>query len=132
MPANLSSEALTRGVRIRVVPTFDSERSRIDAGMWFFLYTVTISNHSVTTVQLLARHWIVTDETGRVDEVRGGGVVGEQPILPPGDEFTYTSGCPLKTPTGTMEGSYRMITEDGELFDAVVAPFILSEPYEVN
>lgn len=132
MPADFSSEALTRGIRVHVVPTFDPQRSRIDSELWFFLYTVTISNLSDTTVQLLARHWIVTDENGRVEEVRGGGVVGEQPILAPGEEFTYTSGCPLKTPTGSMKGSYRMRTEGGDPFDAVVAPFVLSEPYEVN
>ena len=127
-----SSEAVTRGIRIHVEPEYDPSRSRPLAGQWFFLYTVTISNEGPETVQLMTRHWIITDERGRVEEVEGPGVVGEQPVLAPGQGFRYTSGCPLPTATGTMHGSYRMVTAGGDAFDAEIAPFTLSEPYTVN
>jgi ApaG protein len=97
-----------------------------------FLYTVEISNESRETVQLLTRHWIITDGTGHIEEVRGPGVVGKQPVLGPGQSFRYTSGCPLPTPFGTMHGTYQMITQAGEQFDAEIAPFTLSEPYTVH
>ena len=126
-----SSEAVTRGIRVHVEPQFDPARSR-PPELWFFLYTVTISNEGPETVQLISRHWIITDEENRVEEVRGPGVVGEQPVLAPGEKFRYTSGCPLKTATGTMHGSYQMVGEDGEGFDAEIAAFTLSEPYTVN
>ena len=83
-------------------------------------------------MQLISRHWIITDEENRVEEVRGPGVVGEQPVLAPGESFRYTSGCPLRTATGTMHGSYQMVTSGGERFDAEIAAFTLSEPYTVN
>jgi ApaG protein len=83
-------------------------------------------------VRLLSRHWIITDGGGHIEEVKGPGVVGQQPVLGPGETFTYTSGCPLSTPFGKMEGTYQMATRDGEFFDAVVAPFTLSEPYTVH
>ncbi len=126
------SEALTNGVRVRVESTFDPLRSRVAENLWFFLYTITIANEGDRQVQLLSRHWIITDEAGRIEEVRGTGVVGEQPVLEPGEAFEYTSGCPLPTPTGTMQGTYFMCTGEGELFEAEVAPFLLSEPYLVN
>ena len=100
--------------------------------LWFFLYTVTIRNESSETVQLQSRHWIITDEATHVEEVRGPGVVGEQPVLAPEESFQYTSGCPLQTPTGSMHGTYQMITSNGESFDAEIATFVLSEPYTVN
>ena len=90
------------------------------------------SNESAETAQLITRHWVITDGTGRVEEVRGPGVVGKQPVLNPGESFTYTSGCPLTTPFGVMEGSYQMVTAGGEQFDARIAPFTLSEPYTVH
>ena len=127
-----SSEAVTRGVKIHAEPEFDPTRSRPEESLWFFLYTVTIENQGSETVQLLSRHWVITDEENRVEEVRGPGVVGEQPVLQPGESFRYTSGCPLKTATGSMHGTYQMINADGESFDAVIAPFTLSEPYTVN
>lgn len=131
-PANqlpdFSSEAVTRGIRVRVEPQFDPARSRPAAGQWFFLYTVTIENRSEETVQLVSRHWIITDGVGRVEEVRGDGVVGEQPRLEPGQSFRYTSGCPLRTDVGKMEGSYQMATADGESFDVTIAPFTLCAP----
>ncbi len=95
---------------------------------WFFLYTVTITNQGASTVQLLDRHWIITDANGAVEEVRGPGVVGRQPVLRPGESFEYTSGCPLATPFGSMNGSYRMVDDTGESFEATIAPFALSEP----
>ena len=126
------SEAVTRGVRVRVKSMYDAERSRPAQNQWFFLYTIRISNEGGQTVQLLTRHWIITDAAGHVEEVRGPGVVGEQPILAPGESFEYTSGCPLTTPFGSMKGTYQMVTRDGECFDAEIAEFELSEPYTVH
>lgn len=127
-----SSETVTRGIKIHVEPEYDPHRSQPTEGLWFYLYTVTIKNEGTETAQLLSRHWVITDEASQVEEVRGPGVVGEQPVLAPGETFRYTSGCPLKTSTGTMHGSYQMITSNGEQFDAEIAPFVLSEPYSVN
>jgi ApaG protein len=127
-----TSEAVTRGVRVRVSSRFSPERSSAAAGHWFFSYTVTIANEGAETVQLLTRHWIITDGDGHVEEVRGPGVVGRHPVLRPGESFTYTSGCPLSTAFGKMEGSYQMVTAGGEAFDARIAPFTLSEPYTVH
>ncbi|MDH3745170.1 MAG: Co2+/Mg2+ efflux protein ApaG [Acidobacteriota bacterium] len=128
-PANdFSSEAITRGIRVRVEPQFDPHRSHPETSQWFFLYTVTIENQGKETVQLLTRHWIITDGGGEVEEVRGPGVVGEQPLLGPSQSFRYTSGCPLTTDVGKMEGSYQMATDEGELFDIAIAPFTLCAP----
>jgi|SRR5690349_5128359 ApaG protein len=127
-----TSDAVTRGVRVHVESEYAAERSQPSQNQWFFLYTITISNEGGETVQLLTRHWIITDATGRVEEVQGPGVVGKQPILKPGDSFTYTSGCPLNTPFGVMQGTYQMVTDGGEHFDATIAPFTLSEPYTVH
>jgi ApaG protein len=127
-----TSEATTRGVRVSVVSEYSMSRSKPDAHQWFFLYTITIANESTETVQLLSRHWIITDGKGQVEEVKGPGVVGEQPVLAPGQSFTYTSGCPLGTSFGKMEGTYQMVTRAGERFDVQIAPFTLSEPYTVH
>jgi ApaG protein len=127
-----TSEALTRGIRVNVRAVFDPSRSHLADNQWFFLYTITITNESDEIVQLMSRHWIIEDELSRVEEVRGPGVVGEQPIILPGESFEYTSGCPLPTPFGTMRGSYQMVTVEGESFDAAIARFTLSEPYLVN
>jgi ApaG protein len=127
-----TSEAVTRGVRVQVLAEYARERSDPGKNQWFFLYTITISNEGPETVQLLTRHWTITDGTGHIEEVRGPGVVGKQPILKNGESFEYTSGCPLTTPFGVMEGTYQMITEGGDRFDAKVAPFTLSEPYTVH
>ena len=127
-----NSEALTRGIRVRVQSEYSPDQSAPSKNQWFFLYTVSISNESADTVQLLTRHWIITDGTGHIEEVRGPGVVGKQPTLKPGESFEYTSGCPLTTPFGVMEGTYQMVTQDGERFDAKIAPFTLSEPYTVH
>jgi ApaG protein len=127
-----TSEATTRGVRIQVVARYSPERSQPSGNKWFFLYTVTISNESSETVQLLTRHWVVTDGSGSVDEVRGPGVVGKQPTLAPGESFEYTSGWPLPAPFGILQGSYQMVTDLGERFDAKIAPVTLSEAYTVH
>jgi ApaG protein len=130
--AMFTSDATTRGVQVSVVSEYAPERSRPDEKHWFFLYTITISNNSEVAVQLISRHWVITDGNGHVEEVKGPGVVGEQPVLSPGESFTYTSGCPLRTPFGKMEGTYQMVTADAQQFDAKVAPFTLSEPYTVH
>ena len=127
-----SSEAVTRGVRVFVRSEYAAEKSRPSQNEWFFLYTVRISNEGDEPVQLITRHWVITDGTGRVEEVRGPGVVGKQPTLKPGESFEYTSGCPLPTPFGVMEGTYQMVSESGALFDVKIAPFTLSEPYTVH
>jgi ApaG protein len=127
-----SSEAITRGVRVFVQAEYAPERSRPAQNEWFFLYTVKISNEGAEPVQLVTRHWVITDGTGHVEEVRGPGVVGQQPTLKPGESFEYTSGCPLSTRFGVMEGTYQMVSETGDLFDARIAPFALSEPYTVH
>ena len=127
-----SSEAVTRGVRVVVQSEYAPDKSRPTHNEWFFLYTVRISNGGSEPVRLVNRHWIITDGTGRVEEVRGPGVVGKQPTLKPGESFEYTSGCPLPTSFGVMEGTYQMVSESGALFDAKIAPFTLSEPYTVH
>ena len=126
------SEALTRGVRVSVQSEYSADQSAPSKNQWFFLYTVTISNEGLETVQLLTRHWVITDGTGHIEEVRGPGVVGKQPVLEPGQSFQYTSGCPLTTAFGTMRGTYQMITPGGESFDLEIAPFTLSEPYTIH
>jgi ApaG protein len=127
-----TSDAVTRGIRVHVESEYAPERSDPTQKKWFFLYTITITNEGPSTVQLLTRHWIVTDATGKVEEFQGPGVVGKQPILQSGQSFTYTSGCPLETPFGIMEGTYQMITDAGEHFDVTIARFTLSEPYTVH
>ena len=132
MEAMFTSEAVTRGIRVHVESEYAPDRSDPARNEWFFLYTIRITNEGSEVVQLLTRHWIITDGTGHVEEVRGPGVVGKQPVLRPGESFEYTSGCPLSTPFGLMEGTYQMTTEAGERFDAKIAPFTLSEPYTVH
>ncbi len=127
-----TSEAVTQGIRVQVQSQYDPSRSRPHQNQWFFLYTVRIANESSVTVQLLSRHWIITDATGHVEEVRGPGVVGEQPVLEPRQSFEYTSGCPLTTPFGSMHGAYQMATAGGERFDATIAAFTLSEPHALH
>jgi ApaG protein len=127
-----TSDAVTRGIRVHVRSQYAPERSRPSQSQWFFLYTITITNEGGQAAQLVSRHWIITDGNGHVEEVRGPGVVGQQPTLAPGESFTYTSGCPLTTPTGIMEGTYQMVTGDGEEIDVKIAPFTLSEPYTVH
>ena len=125
-----SSEATTQGIRVLVEARYSPEHS--SPGQWFFLYTVRISNGGDETVQLVSRHWIIRDASGRVEEVRGPGVVGEQPVLENGDSYEYTSGCPLPTPFGSMRGSYQMVSANGEHFDAEIAEFVLREPGAIH
>ena len=127
-----SSKAVTRGVRIEVSTEYDPSRSFPEHNRWFYLYTVEISNDGAETVQLLSRHWIITDASGHVEEVKGPGVVGESPVLQEGESFEYTSGCPLTTPYGTMHGTYQMVTAAGDRFDAQIAEFVLGEPRSLH
>jgi len=123
-----SSEAITKNIRVHVESRYDPGRSRPDQSQWFFLYTVSITNEGPDTVQLISRHWVITDAIGKVQEVRGPGVVGNQPVLAPGQSFQYTSGCPLTMPFGSMHGTYQMVNHRNEQFDIEIAPFALSEP----
>lgn len=120
--------AVTRQIEVTVEPNFLQEKSSADDRRYFWSYTVVITNTGEETVQLRSRHWIITDGSGRREEVRGDGVVGEQPVLGPGERFEYTSSVPLATPTGFMEGSYEMETESGERFDIGVPAFSLDSP----
>jgi ApaG protein len=126
-----SSEATTRNIRVRVRAEYDPGRSRPQQSQWFFIYTVSITNEGRETVQLISRHWVITDGMGKVEEVQGPGVVGNQPVLAPGQSFEYTSGCPLTTPFGSMHGTYQMTNRGDERFDIEIAPFTLTEPYSV-
>jgi ApaG protein len=127
-----SSQARTRGILVEVESSFVPERSEPMRRMWFFAYRIRIANQGNQVVQLVSRHWIITDAHGEVEEVSGPGVVGEQPVLSPGEAFEYTSFCPLPTPFGSMRGSYQMVIRDGEAFDVEIAPFELSQPLPVN
>ena len=126
------SETCSHGVRVAVHSQYLPERSNPGQSQYFFAYRIRIANESAQTVQLLSRHWLITDALGHTEEVRGAGVVGEQPVLEPGDAFEYTSGCPLETPFGSMRGSYQMVTEGGDEFEAEIAAFQLAQPYAVN
>ncbi len=127
-----TSEALTQGVRVRVRARYSEPHSNPAASQWFFLYTIEIGNEGEQEVQLISRHWYITDGTGKVEEVQGPGVVGEQPVLAPGQSFEYTSGCPLGTPFGSMYGTYEMVCKDGTRFDAEVGLFELRLPMAIH
>jgi ApaG protein len=122
-------EAVTRHIRVRVTPQFMEDESSPDDGRYFWAYTVDISNEGRETVQLRSRHWRITDGNGRTEEVRGPGVVGKTPVLRAGESFSYTSGCPLGTPSGIMVGSYQMTAEDGTLFNVAIPAFSLDSPH---
>jgi ApaG protein len=126
------SDTTTRGIRVRVAPVYLPERSAPEEGSFFFAYRVRITNTGDETVQLMRRHWTITDGNGHVEEVEGPGVVGETPVLPPGTTFEYTSFCPLPTSFGTMEGTYQMRTAAGELFEIEIGQFSLVAPQAVN
>ena len=122
--------AVTRDIEVRVEPFYLEDRSAPEDSRYLWAYKVVIENHGAHTVQLYSRYWHITDAMGRVQEVRGEGVVGEQPTLNPGDSYEYTSGAPLTTPSGMMVGSYQMVGENGERFDVAIPAFSLDSPHE--
>ena len=122
-------EAVTRGIRVHVESEFAPARSNPPQNQWFFYYTIRIINEGRETVQLLSRHWVITDAMGATREVQGPGVVGKQPRLEPGQSFEYTSGCDLTTPFGSMRGTYQMINDQQEHFEIEIPAFTLTEPY---
>lgn len=124
--------AVTREIRVQVEPIYLDEQSEPDNGQFVWAYRVQIGNEGAEAVQLLTRYWHITDGIGRVQEVRGAGVVGEQPVLKPGDTYEYTSGTPLPTPSGIMKGTYQMKTPEGEKFDIEIPAFSLDCPYETR
>ena len=121
-------QAVTRNIEVTVSPRFLPERSSSEKSYYFWAYTIEISNRGSTTVQLKTRHWRITDALGRLQEVKGPGVVGEEPTLKPGESFEYTSGVPLPTPSGFMAGSYGMVSMAGEHFDIEIPAFSLDSP----
>lgn len=121
-------EAQTRGIHVRATPHYLAQRSDPKKGRYFWAYTIEIENRSTDTVQLLTRYWHITDAQGNIEEVRGPGVVGETPVIRPGDSYAYTSGCPLPTPSGIMSGHYGMTTSSGETFDIEIPAFSLDCP----
>jgi len=123
-------EKITRDICVSVRPFYLEEQSSPDEDRFVWAYRVNIENRGGETVQLLNRHWRITDKLGRLQEVKGPGVVGEQPILKPGESFEYTSGCPLGTPSGIMAGSYEMATTGGEHFDIEIPAFSLDSPHD--
>ena len=123
-------ERVTRGIRVAVEPSYLDDQSDPDEGQYLWSYTVTIENNGPEPVQLLSRYWHITDGAGHIQEVRGPGVVGAQPVIDPGQAFQYTSGCPLPTASGHMVGRYQMKAASGEAFEAEIPPFILESPYE--
>jgi ApaG protein len=121
-------EAKTRGILVRVATSYLASKSDPLEGKHFWAYMIEIENHGEETVQLLSRHWVITDAFNRVEEVKGAGVVGEQPTLKPRDAFRYTSGVPLNTASGTMRGAYQMLTDEGDAFDVEIPEFSLDLP----
>ena len=113
--------------RVEVEPQYLPEQSAPAQGVFSFAYTITITNVGEVPAQLISRHWIIANASGEVEEVKGLGVVGHQPLLKPGEAFQYTSGCRLRTPSGTMQGTYFCVAEDGERFDVEIAPFVLDD-----
>jgi len=126
------SDTTTNGIRIQVKTQFLPDRSSPVDDQYVFAYHIKISNLGREVAQLISRHWIITTADGETEEVQGAGVVGEQPVLSPGEQFEYTSFCPLKTNVGTMHGSYTMVTPSGEVFQARIAPFTLAVPHALN
>jgi ApaG protein len=126
------STAITRGIRVSVQTQYIASQSQPAAHRYVFAYTVRIANEGGEVAQLRTRHWVITHGNGKKEEVRGPGVVGQQPNLRPGEHFEYTSGCVLETPRGSMHGTYQMHTPDGAMFDAEIAPFSLAMPHSLN
>ncbi len=130
MASKTKYSATTRQICVTVCPTYLAEQSAPQDSHFFWAYHVVIENRGTDTVQLLRRHWRITDARGQLHEVRGAGVIGKQPRLEPGDTFEYTSGVPLQTPSGIMSGSYHMKNEIGESFDVEIPAFSLDSPYQ--
>jgi ApaG protein len=126
------SSAISNGIRVTVSTVYVPSQSSPTAHRYVFAYTIRIANEGAGTVQLKSRHWIISHNSGKVEEVRGPGVVGQQPTLKPGEHFEYTSGCVLETPRGTMRGTYQMQRPDGSMFDAEIATFQLAMPHSLN
>jgi ApaG protein len=126
------SEAVTDNIRVEVLSQYSRENSDPKQEAWVFQYTVRITNQGSETVQLVSRHWVITDGMDHVEEVQGPGVVGEKPTLAPGESFKYSSWCPLRTPSGMMSGTYQMARADGSQFDIEIAAFGLRAPYTVH
>jgi ApaG protein len=131
-PPEPTSEAITNNVRVEVESKYRPDQSQPFQDRWVFQYTIRITNEGNQTVQLVSRHWIITDAASDTDHVKGRGVVGEQPILSPGESFEYSSWCQLKTSTGVMRGTYQMVSEGGDQFDVEIAPFALKAHYTVH
>ncbi len=132
MEALFAQAATTGDVTVRVSVSYLPEQSEPARGRWFWAYHIRIENDGAGPVQLRTRHWIITDGRGARHTVEGEGVVGEQPVIQPGGSYDYVSGCPLATPSGAMQGSYRMIAEDGRAFDAAIPRFTLLAPAEAE
>ena len=128
MKALFPNAETTRGVTVRVSVSYLAEQSLPERGRWFWSYHIRIENDAAQAVQLLTRHWIITDGRGARHSVEGEGVVGEKPLIEPGASYDYVSGCPLQTPTGSMQGTYRMIGEDGQTFEVAIPKFALTAP----
>ena len=122
------NEADINNIRVDVETRYIEDQSNPEQNYYVFAYTITIQNQGQQSAQLLTRHWVITDSNRKIQEVRGDGVVGEQPLLKPGEQFVYTSGTMLETAVGTMKGSYQMLADDGSQFDATVDEFVLSTP----
>ncbi len=120
--------SITHKIRVDVSTSYVDDQSKPDESRYVFSYTITIHNEGTVPAKLLTRHWLITDANGKVQEVRGEGVVGEQPHLQPGQGFRYSSGAVIETPVGAMQGSYQMMADDGAHFDAQIAPFRLAKP----
>ena len=121
--------AVTHDIQVTVLPEYLDDRSEPEEGRFFWAYTIEITNLGRVEVQLIARHWTITDAQGRIETVKGLGVVGEQPVLNPGETFRYTSGCPLSTPSGMMSGTYRMTDVDGRSLSVEIPAFSLDSPH---
>jgi ApaG protein len=130
--STFTSDTMTRGIRIQVESNYLPGQSSPRDSQYLFAYHVRISNEGTETAQLVSREWVITSADGEVERVKGPGVVGETPVLAPGKAFEYTSYCPLKTTVGSMQGSYQMVTPDGERFDAEISPFTLAVPNALN
>jgi len=126
------STAITDGIKVTVTSEYLADQSMPQAKRYVFAYTIRITNQGSDPAQLRSRHWVITDGNGKVEEVRGPGVVGQQPHLWPGEGFQYSSGCVLETPRGSMQGTYQMHRPDGASFDATIAPFSLALPLSLN